>query len=126
MKKKDRIGGKKALFVFGLGLGYQVDALRTRKDGKAKIYAIERYEDVFARARDTQHWDETIHDDVEFLIGKDLDSVLDHLDQVTKDMAEEEWDIITNQPSIRLDPRYYKTLLRSRRKQGAAPELDEE
>ena len=37
MKKKDRIQGKKALFVLGLGLGYQVDALRQRKDGKAKV-----------------------------------------------------------------------------------------
>jgi len=126
MKKKDRIQGKKALFVFGLGLGYQVDALRQRKDGKARIYAIERYEDVFARAVDTQHWDDTIHEDVEFLIGQDLEAVLGHLDKVTKDMAEEDWDIITNQPSIRLDPRYYKTLLRARRKQGAEMLADDE
>ncbi|MCA9782885.1 MAG: hypothetical protein KDC10_00240 [Calditrichaeota bacterium] len=120
MKKKDRIQGKKALFVLGLGLGYQVDALRQRKDGKAKIYAIERYEDVFERAVSTQSWDASIDQDVEFWIGKDLGSVLEHLDEVTKDMAEEDWDIITNQPSIRLDPRYYKTLLRAHRKQRAA------
>ncbi|MCB9472846.1 MAG: hypothetical protein H6678_03435 [Candidatus Delongbacteria bacterium] len=120
MKKKDRIQGKKALFVLGLGLGYQVDALRQRKDGKAKIYAIERYEDVFERAVSTQSWDASIDQDVEFWIGKDLGSVLEHLDEVTKDMAEEDWDIITNQPSIRLDPRYYKTLLRAHRKQRVA------
>ena len=39
-----------------------------------------------------------------------------YLDQVTRDMAEEDWDVITNQPSIRLDPKYYKTMLRAWRK----------
>ena len=83
MRKKNKIKGKKALFVLGLGLGYQVSALRERKDEAAKIYAIERYEDVFERAQQAQQWDKGVEEDVEFLIGKDMDSVMAHLDQVT-------------------------------------------
>ncbi len=119
MRKKNRIKGKKALFVLGLGLGYQVSALRDRKDESAKIYAIERYEDVFERARQAQQWDEGVGEDVEFLIGRDMDSVMAHLDQVTRKMEDEDWDVITNQPSIRLDPKYYKTMLRAWRKRKA-------
>jgi protein-L-isoaspartate O-methyltransferase len=114
LQEHERLRGKKALFVLGVGLGYQVTAIRERKDPRARVYAIERYEEVFHRAAQTQNWDLQAPD-VEFWVGEDIDSVLQHLDEITADMDEADWDIITNRPSIRLDPEYYKRLIRERR-----------
>jgi hypothetical protein len=114
LQEHERLRGKKALFVLGVGLGYQVTAIRERKDPRARVYAIERYEEVFNRAAETQNWDLQAAD-VEFWVGEDIDSVLQHLDEITADMDEADWDIITNRPSIRLDPEYYKRLIRERR-----------
>jgi hypothetical protein len=111
----EKLRGKKALIVLGVGLGYQVDAIRKRKDPRARIYAIERYEEVFLRAAETQNWNLDASEDVEFWIGRDIDAVLQHLDEITADMDDADWDIITNRPSIRLDPEYYKRLIRERR-----------
>ncbi|MDP2359881.1 MAG: hypothetical protein Q8O14_03905 [bacterium] len=115
LQEHERLRGKKALFVLGVGLGYQVTAIRQRKDPRARVYAIERYEEVFNRAAQTQNWDLKADKDVEFWVGKDIDSVLQHLDEITAGMDEADWDIITNRPSIRLDPEYYKRLIRERR-----------
>jgi hypothetical protein len=115
LQESERLRGKKALFVLGVGLGYQVTAIRLRKDPRARVYAIERYEEVFNRAALTQNWDLQATPDVEFWVGVDIDSVLQHLDEITADMEESDWDIITNRPSIRLDPGYYKRLIRERR-----------
>jgi len=114
LQEHERLRGKKALFVLGVGLGYQVTAIRERKDPRARVYAIERYEKVFNRAAQTQNWDLQAPD-VEFWVGEDIDSVLQHLDEITADMDDADWDIITNRPSIRLDPEYYKRLIRERR-----------
>jgi protein-L-isoaspartate O-methyltransferase len=111
----ERLRGKKALFVLGVGLGYQVTAIRQRMDPRARIYAIERYEEVFQRAAQAQQWDLQAATDVEFWVGEDIESVLKHLDEVTAGMKDTDWDIITNRPSIRLDPEYYKRLIRERR-----------
>ena len=113
-KSKSSLKDKKALFVLGVGLGYQVRALKQRVGPDTKIYAIERYEDVFRKAIETQHWDGPEMDGVEFWIGEDVEDVLAHLDLVTSEMASEEWDIVTNRPSIRLDPEYYKRVIRER------------
>jgi hypothetical protein len=114
-QEKDTLRGKKALIVFGVGMGYQLSAIRERKDPRARIYAIERYPEVYDRAVETQQWDVKDGDDVEFFIGEDINSVLDHLDRITEDMEEGDYELITNRPSIRLDPEYYKKLIRSRR-----------
>jgi hypothetical protein len=121
--ESERLRGKKALFVLGVGLGYQVTAIRQRKDPRARVYAIERYEEVFHRAAETQNWNLEASQDVEFWIGKDIESVLRHLDEITADMDESDWDIITNRPSIRLDPEYYKRLIRERRPNGRTREV---
>lgn len=114
--EKQKLSGKKALIVFGVGMGYQLKAIRERKDPRARIYAIERYQEVFDRAAQTQDWSlEGRDEDLEFFIGEDIDSVLDHLDRITEGLEEDDYDIITNRPSIRLDPEYYKRLIRSRR-----------
>jgi len=115
LQEHERLRGKKALFVLGVGLGYQVTAIQQRKDPRARVYAIERYEEVFHRAARTQNWDLQSSPDVEFWVGRDIDSVLKHLDEITAGMDESDWDIITNRPSIRLDPEYYKRLIRERR-----------
>ena len=113
--ESEKLRGKKALFVLGVGLGYQVTAIRQRMDPRARVYAIERYEEVFQRAAEAQNWDLKATPDVEFWVGKDIDAVLQHLDEITANMEESDWDIITNRPSIRLDPEYYKRLIRERR-----------
>ncbi len=113
-KSKTSLKDKKALFVLGVGLGYQVRALKQRVGPETKIYAIERYEDVYRKAAETQHWESEDVDGVEFWIGEDVEEVLAHLDMVTAEMASEEWDIVTNRPSIRLDPEYYKRVIRER------------
>ncbi len=107
--------GKKALIVLGVGLGYQVEALKARKDPSARIYTIELHEEVYTRAVIQQNWDQQVDSDVEFWVGEDIDHVLSHLDQVTKDMQDDEWEIVTNRPSIRLAPEYYKRVIRERR-----------
>jgi hypothetical protein len=107
--------GKKALIVLGVGLGYQVEALKARKDPHARIYTIELHEEVYSRAVTQQNWDSQEDSDVEFWVGEDIDSVLTHLDQVTKGMDDDEWEIVTNRPSIRLAPEYYKRVIRERR-----------
>lgn len=114
-QEKEKLRGKKALIVLGVGLGYQVDAIRKRKDPRARIYAIERYEEVFKRAAETQNWNLEASEDVEFWIGEDIEAVLEHLGEITAGMEDADWDIITNRPSIRLDPEYYKRLIRERR-----------
>ncbi len=115
LQSKEKLKGKKVLFVLGVGLGYQVNALRERKDPQARIYAIELYEDVFKRAVETQNWDPEGSEDLEFWVGEDIESVIEHLDKITSEMEKADWDIITNRPSIRLAPEYYKRLIRERK-----------
>jgi hypothetical protein len=112
---ENTLRGKKAFFVLGVGLGYQIEALKARKDPSARIYTIELHEEVFTRAVDTQNWDLQLEQDMEFWVGEDIDSVLTHLDQVTANMGEDEWEIVTNRPSVRLAPEYYKRVIRERR-----------
>jgi hypothetical protein len=113
---KEKLSGKKALFLLGVGLGYQVDAIRSRKESHTRLYAIEKHAEVFRKAAEKQNWEKEINSDVEFWIDEDLESVMAGLDRITADLEDDEWEIVTNRPSIRLDPEYYKTLIRQRRK----------
>ncbi len=110
--KRSKIKNKKALFLLGTGLGYQLKALLGRKQTAARIYAIEKHKQVFAKTRKRQHWEgeEDLPDDVEFMVGQSVEEVLDRLHEVMASLDRDEYEFITNKPSTRLDPEYYKAI----------------
>ncbi|MBL7033064.1 MAG: hypothetical protein ISR91_02870 [Candidatus Delongbacteria bacterium] len=110
--KRSRIKNKKALFLLGTGLGYQLKALLGRKNSTARIYAIEKHEQVFEKALQRQHWEaeQDLPEDVEFMVGQSIEEVLERLHEVMAQLDTDEYEFITNKPSTRLDPEYYRSI----------------
>jgi len=113
--KRSKIGNKKVLFVLGTGLGYQIRTLLKRKNPDARIFAIEKHQQVFQKAVETQQWkDNPLEDDVEFIIGKSVEEVMERIHNVLENVSGEDVEVITNKPSWSLDPEYYKEILRDK------------
>jgi hypothetical protein len=110
--KRSKIKNKKALFLLGTGLGYQLKALLKRKNSSARIYAIEKHEQVFDKTLKRQRWQdkEELSEDVEFMVGQSVEEVLDKLYEVMGELDADEYEFITNKPSTRLDPEYYRAI----------------
>jgi 16S rRNA A1518/A1519 N6-dimethyltransferase RsmA/KsgA/DIM1 with predicted DNA glycosylase/AP lyase activity len=111
--KRSKIRNKKVLIMLGAGLGYQLKTLLKRKDPTARIFAVEKDRQVFNKLLESQEWRESeLAADVEFIVGKDVDEVVERLHDALEHADEAEVDVVTNKPSFSLDPEYYRKIIK--------------